>query len=253
MYLISMTTRAYAYKSKFPRKQPMSLATNKKDMQQDKQIQNLKKKVKKIEYNEEVKYFDFGALNNAIVETGTQLAGGGIAYAIVQGDGSTSRDGNEIITTSMLIRANITADVDKLSASFVRMVVYWDSQANGAINSTAGAEGSNSLMLASALVPGHLDFRNQATIDRFTILYDKVFTLNPQVVLTTAAGITTQNIPVELFISKRFKLGRKIQYDANTGTVTDLVKNNICVTFISDNSTDPPLIDYNMRLYFKDL
>lgn len=51
-------------------------------------------------------------------------------------------------------------------------------------------------MLASATVTGTYDFRNQITIDRYKILYDKTWTLNPQLKLTEAAGTVTDNQPI---------------------------------------------------------
>lgn len=223
----------------------------KKDQMQDKQISNIKKKIKKIEYNEEVKYVDVSSLGAVpIPETGLQLSAGGIAQAIERGDDPDQRDGNEIVTTSLLFKADIRTNTAKLTPSRVRCVVYWDSQANGAVNVTSGT--ANSLMEASGLVDGTLDMRNQETIDRFTILMDKVYTLNPQLELTTTAGTVTANQPVSLSISKRFRLGRKIQYSGTGNGMADLVKNNICVVLISDSNTNPPTCSSILRLYFKD-
>lgn len=223
----------------------------KKDQIQDKQIMNIKKKIKKIEYNEEVLYVDVSSIGAvAIPETGLQLAGGGIAQAIERGDDPDQRQGNEITTTSLLFKANIQSNTAKLTPSRVRCVVYWDSQANGAVNVTSGT--ANSLMEASGSVDGTLDMRNQETIDRFTILMDKVYTLNPQLELTTTAGTVTANQPVSINISKRFRLGRKIQYSGSGNGIVDLVKNNICVVLISDSNTNPPTCTSALRLYFKD-
>lgn len=226
------------------------MAKTKKDQVQDKQIKSLKKKVKKIEYNEETLFNDSAQASVNIVETGALVGLGFIPGLIQQGDGDSQRTGDQISTTSLLFRGTISSATAKLTPSFVRMIVFWDSQANGAAPSVSGT--ANSLMLGSATVPGHLDFRNQDTIKRFSILYDKTYVLQPQQYLTDTAGTITANEVVSKYISKRIKLGRKIYYSGSTGAAADLVSNNICIAFISDNTTNPPILSYNCRLYYKD-
>lgn len=226
----------------------------KKDMIQDKQIKNLKKKVKKIELDEEVKWVDVGASALAVPEAGVNLASGGIAFLVTQAAvaNENSRIGDSITTTSLLFRAQIySALTDIQFGAPVRIIVFWDKQANGAVASISGTQ--NSLMQASGSVLGQLDHRNQKTIDRFDIIWDKTFNITPRTVHTVVAGVTTELTQTSLYISKRFKLGRKIRYTGNAGAITDIAGNNICVCAISSGATPvEPNINYNMRLYFKD-
>lgn len=231
------------------------IAHTKKDQVQDKQIVSLKKKVKKIQYDEDVKFIDYGAAATAVLETGVNLAGGGIAFGITQGDTDVTRDGDSIIATSLILRAQLYSDVDRIAfGNFVRVIVYWDKQPNGAVATVSGAAGSQSLMLASGAVPGHLDHRNQLTINRFDIIWDKTFCWNANTVqsFTPATGATTGLTQTSIAFQKRFKLNRKIRYLASAGAITDMIGNNLCVSVIGNSDTDPALISYNMRLYYKD-
>lgn len=229
-----------------PKKTP--LKGTRKDSQQDKQIKRLEKKVNRVLYLEEVKYFDYAGAATAIPETGLLLND---MNFIQTGDTASSRDGNQIYATSLQIRAQIQTDQDIVVPQRVRMIVFWDNQSNGADASISG--GVQSLMLASATVTGTYDFRNQITIDRYKILYDKTWTLNPQLKLTEAAGTVADNQPIAKNIEKYFKLGRVIDYSASTGAIVDLVKNTINVVFISDVGADQPTVTWNIRLLFKDV
>lgn len=226
------------------------VAKTKKDQVQDKKIKNLNKKIKKIEFLDETKFVDTAAIVT-IPETGRLVST--LNYGILQGDGASTRDGNQVNTSSLIIRAVFATDVDKVSPSRVRMIVFWDKQCNGAdATVSAGAGSTVALMTASATVDGTLDHRNQLTIRRYDIIYDKVWTLNPQLKLTEAAGTVTDNQIISMHISKRFKLGRRLYYSASAGAITDIVSNSINVVFISDNDAEPPTVNYNMRLYYKD-
>lgn len=227
---------------------------SKVDRIQNKQIVNLKKKVRKIERDREVKWFDYGASAVAVTEAGVNLAAGGIAFGIIQAAvaNENSRIGDSITTTSLLLKMQIYNDSADLEfGSPCRVVVFWDSQANGAVPSISGT--ANSLMEASGVVLGHLDHRKQNTIDRFDILMDKVYNINPKTVSTfnVATGATTGLTSNAIYINKRFKLGRKIKYSGNAGAITDLAGNNICVAVISAAASQT-LVSYNMRLHFKD-
>lgn len=230
-------------KKKTTRKPKMS--TNQR---QDKEIANLRKEMRKKLFLEEVKFFDFAGATNVIPETGLLLNDHNF---IQTGDTASSRDGNQIKATSLMIRAQLLSDQDLVVPQRVRMVVFWDTQTNGADCSLSGL--TSSLMDASATVTGTFDFRNQRTIDRFKIIFDKVYTINPQLKLTEAAGTVTDNQPKAVSIVKYFKLGRVIDYTASTGAITDLMKNTINVAFFSDVAADQPTVSFNIRLNFKDV
>lgn len=220
----------------------------KKDQAQDKQIMNLGRRIKKIEFDNEVKYYDFAVQDQDMLEVG--WLNNALCYGVLQGDAFNQREGNEIITTSLLIRGTILTDGLALAPSFVRMIVFWDKQTNNGAPTISGA--ANSLMSGSPTVGGHLDWRNQDTISRFDIISDKTYTLNPQVIKTLTASDVTANQPVSVAFSKRVRLGRKIKYLSSTGSAGDLVSNNIAVAFIGDSDTNPAQLDCNFRLYFKD-
>jgi len=218
------------------------------NQRQDKQIANLSKKMNRKLMLEEVKWFDYAESASNINETGLLINEHNF---ITTGDTSNSRDGDQIKATSLMVRAQIISDRDLVIPQRVRMIVFWDTQTNGANTSISGLV--TSLMNASGTLTGTYDFRNQRTIDRYKILYDKVYTMNPQLKLTEVAGTVTDNQPKAINIVKYFKLGRVIDYTASTGAITDLMKNSINVAFISDVVADQPNLNVNIRLNFKDV
>jgi len=231
------------YKKKVAPK--MKLSTNQR---QDKEIANIKKTLKSKLFLEEVKWIDYAGSANVIPETGLLLNDHNF---VIAGDTASDRDGNQIKATSLMIRAQLLSDQDLVIPQRVRMVVFWDTQTNGADASISGTV--TSLMNASGTVTGTYDFRNQRTIDRYKILFDKVYTINPQLKLTEVGGTVTDNQPKAINIVKYFKLGRVIDYTASTGAITDLMKNSINVAFISDVGADQPTVNFNIRMNFKDV
>jgi len=241
------------YKSPVPvkvvsKKKP-PLKGTKKDTQQDKKIKQIEQKVNKVLFLDEVKFVDTAAAATAIPETGLLI---NAMNFTTQGDGVSNRDGNKIQATSLMIRAELRTDVDQVVPQRVRMIVCWDTQANGANMVISGLLNTNPLMYASATVPGTFDHRFIQTMDRYKVIHDKLYTLNPQLKLTEAGGTVTDNQPISKNIIKYFKLGRPIEYNGNAGTVADLVKNSINVIFISDLAADQPTVQYNIRLHFKE-
>lgn len=164
---------------------------------------------------------------------------------------TSTRSGNEINASSLSIKAQITTDVDTLSATIVRVIVFWDRQVNGADAILAGDNGllQNATVTNLTVAP-----RNYLTIDRYKILDDWCFSINPRVVLDfdTVTGTTTTVLTYTEVFSRYYKLSRMMKYDAASNNITSNVTNTINVALFSDSAANQPTIISGTRLYFKD-
>lgn len=237
------------YKRTYARK---ASKTYKKGSKRAPTNKTLAKRVKHIENDLiELKHFDYEFGPSVITPSGITLEG---HLLITQGDTVTSRTGNKISPTSLQLRGGVFTDSACLNPVKVRMIAFWDRQCNGAspvlFNVNNGLL-DNSVIGTSVYAP-----RNTNTLDRYTIVYDKVMQFNPQAwqSYTTAAPDSAVEfaMPIEKHLSKIYKLSRQIRYDTNTGTISDLVSNAFYVSFMSDQTTHSPLLEGAIRMYFRD-
>lgn len=207
----------------------------------------LNKKIKNIQNNLiELKRKDVFNNNTVIPNTGLLINGMNFTSG-----GTAPRSGFTINATSLTMKAVVTSDVDILSASVIRCIIFWDRQPNGADAILAGDNGvlDNGIVTNLIVTP-----RNLQTIDRYKILEDFTFVLNPSVVLDfdTVTGTTTTVITKSETINRYVKLSRQMVYDGTAGTIADSVTNSINVFFISDQAANQPTLLSGVRLYYKD-
>lgn len=211
----------------------------------------LAKKVKHIENDlMELKYFDYSFGPTNVTNTGVILEG---HMLITQGDTASTRTGNKINPTSLQLRMGLNTVDTLLVPVKVRMIAFWDRQANGA--SPVLANINNGLLDNSTIGTIVYAPRNLNTVDRYTIVYDKVMVINPTAwtsYTSAVPNVVGTAFPIEKYISKAFKLGRQIRYDTNTGALADLVSNAFYIAFVSDAASDEPVMEGGIRLYFRD-
>lgn len=209
----------------------------------------LNKKIKHIENNlMEIKFIDL--FTNPVTPT---LAGySDYISGVAQGDTASTREGNIINPTSFQFRGVMQADIDAGVLAQLRIIVFWDRQPNGAAPVLTGASTTQSLLDTGVITNLILSPRNFNTIDRHTILYDKVHTLNPQVPLTVVAGGTTQVASMGKFIKFRLDLSRLVKFNNTSAAITASVSNALHVAFFTEDNTDPPLIAVGYRMYYRD-
>jgi len=214
----------------------------------------LDKRVKHIEKDLiELKWFDY-AWAATITHTGVNLEG---QWLITQGTAYNNRVGNKISPTSMQMKVSIVSDPDQNNAPvLVRMIAFWDRQVNGA--SPVLLNYNNGLLDPTTITNPVYAPRNYNTLERYTIVEDKVMILNPvnfkEYVTADGDSLVSQTQPIVKFISRRYPLSRVVKYDTNGGTMADLVSNAFYVCFICDtsNATIQPLMSGGIRLYYKD-
>lgn len=221
------------YKTSY-RKRPAKKGPSNKDL--NKKINHIK--------NNLIELKDQDVFNNGSVITNTGL--------LINGMNLTgSRSGNDIQASSLTMKAIITSDIDTLVPSHVRCIVFWDRQPNGANAVLIGANGllENNIVTNLVVSP-----RNYDTIERYKILDDFTFVLNPQQVFDfdVATGTTTTVIPVSHEVNRYYKLNRQMKYDAQSSSIADSMSNTINVAFFGDLAANQATLLSGIRLYYKD-
>jgi len=168
---------------------------------------------------------------------------------IIQGTSETeNRIGTQINPTSLQFRCNFLTNTNVIGASRIRMVAFWDRQANQAASTLLSA-GAISLLDTSVITDPTMAPLNYDGIDRFTILYDKLWNLNPEISLSA-----TTFVPMDKFIKKKIKLSRVVKY-TGAGPTIPLTNNLVLAWFASNNGASSallPTVECGVRVYYKD-
>lgn len=206
---------------------------------------SLNKKIKTIQNRQELKHLDRVFAGQTITTTEGPFLLNGIAI----GDTDILRDGNEITCTSIQWRLRFQTDLDRIaSGCVIRMIVFWDRQANGADPTLA-------LLLDLSVITNRLDAPyNHNTQERFKILHDQIIIMEPMSIsdFDVTTGTTTTFVPRVTYKKGKRQLNRITKYDGATNAIDDIVSNSLYVIFVSDLATDPPIVSGGFRLYFKD-
>lgn len=149
---------------------------------------------------------------------------------IAPGDAGTSRDGQSIKMSSILLRYILSIHATP-TTTFHRVILFVDSQANGVVPAIADILQATTSVI-SPLVIGNAN--------RFTILRDINVTLS-------------QSGPAAATIKVFKKLDLHTKYNTGTaGTVADINTNSLYFLHMSDQATDVPTFAYTARLRWID-
>lgn len=195
------------------------------------------KKLKQMASAEEVKYFDtaLGADDNTIGLSATVLNES--LVLMQEGDGESNRDGNRCTVQSLFINGNLELPESSslgvgtiLNTALVRIVVVYD---KGQVTGSPGATWTD------VFQSDDFDsFRNLDNKNRFRILADKRYTFNASITNDQNAD-TFSSGPIRRYFEMNFpKLNIPIEYDASSGALTDLTKNNILILGITEGQTN---------------
>lgn len=215
----------------------------------------LNKKIKNIENNlMELKYKEFFGSSVPIDNVGT--ASWHDCSLISLGNTANTRIGRSVTPTSLLIRFRLVTDPDRVTSNnLVRFVVLWDSQPNGAVVPFfMGTPAQLSVFDNTNTSAGTLAHKTYETRDRYKILVDRIYNLEtfPEAATWSGGGILTTIVPADRMVTMRIPLHRQIIYKADAGTISDLSKNNLVILWLSNVTTDTPLVSYVARLYYRD-
>lgn len=197
-----------------------------------------RRKIRKLMYANEVKWFD---RNQPSAQTSTNswtfydlLAG------IAGGEGENQVIGQEFNAKSSYLTYQISNVQANTLGFTVRVVLFWDKQANGTLPNDSDVFTNTISPLYSKL--------NLANRDRFKILYDRWHYYHPNIVFDSS-GVATGSQAFTMGYSKYIKLSRKVVLDnAQTAAVT----NGLILAVGTPTMVDEFFFGFNHRLRFTD-
>lgn len=220
----------------------------KKDTLQDKKLDNLTKAVKRIEGEAELKWVDEYSAGTPVSNAGI-LVNIPLSPAPVLGDGVNNRQGNAIQMTSWHIKALFLNNPSPVDPTRIRCLVVVDKEFDGVPPTLLNVLDTTTIADLT-IAP-----RNHNLIDRFKILYDKTFYLQPAVIFDVdIAGTTTAVIRRGKMINIFLKIRHKIQFVSSTGTTLDLTGYVPLFYAVSDRAplTTEPIMTFSGRVMYKD-
>lgn len=176
-------------------------------------------------------------LDTVINQTVTTTPALYLLTQLAQGSTESTRLGLAVRLLYVTFRLYCYQSVAATSGNILRMVVVLDTQQNGVTPTLQGAADS---VLRSAS-GATMQLRNPRTSSRFLVLADKVVRLMPN-------GNNLQTI----HFTRRLRCASHYYTGTNTNP-TDFGPNQVYAFFISDQATNGPQVQGDMRLRFIDM
>lgn len=131
----------------------------------------------------------------------------------------------------------------EVAAQFIRMILVWDSQPNGAV--------PTAIQLLNTAVPEsqlNLDGR-----DRFKVIRDKMYTLGPYVFDSASSTYNTERTAVPVKIFKKINL--ESIFSTSTGVVADITSGNLLIMWLGTGTgiNGPSEFTGSYRVRFDDV
>ncbi len=189
--------------------------------------------------NAEMKFLDNVVAAEASAQAGTLHSTS--LVVIPEGNGENERIGRKLNIKKIQLRGSIqipSTTVVTTAHNRVRIVLYQDTQTNGAAATVLG-------VLETATVDS---FRNLANSGRFKVLYDKVFNMN--FTAGNGTGMAEKILSYSFFKSCNIP----IEYDnsATTGAITTQRSNNIGIFSIMESATPAAMVSVQCRMRYSD-
>jgi len=169
-----------------------------------------------------------GVLGTATNATGAMTPG---FLSIAQGTSDVQRVGNLICVKNFNFRGVLTFQgVNTMYPQRVRVVFFWDFQANGAV-STIGDMFKGPISGAVATRQECEPFRNLDNVSRFKIIKDKTFSYHPNSQNATPIS-NGQQFPIKV----SWKGDMPVHYSSSAGAITEMRSENLSFYAWSDNA-----------------
>jgi len=171
---------------------------------------------------------------------------------IGQGTQSDMREGNQVTVVGLQMRFWISVPIGQLDPTIVRIIIFWDRQANGVLPAMTSSDGTNPLLDLSYGGPTPLiAFYDQNTRERYKVVYDKTFTMANTVVRSTTEGATTQASSTALYKSIHLKTKRQVKYETDNDIPTT---NALWIAAFSNvtGGDEQPVMRMNFQTFYKD-
>ena len=194
-------------------------------------VAKLSKRVDKIERGgeKELKTYDTDASGTA--GTNWQLLN---LSSMAQGSTSLTREGLQIRPKHLTLKWQIESNVNNDDVTRVRIILFRDKEMHGTNPTIA--------QLLEGVSPDELSFPEHDTRPRFTIIRDKVITLN-----TAITGTETGRTGKFYYV---FPKNARIYYQGTTAVATDMGKNQMYVFIYATDNTYQIGYNFNSRLRF---
>lgn len=161
-------------------------------------------------------------------QTSTTVTQAGLAAVCLndlsQGSSEGARIGMEIRNLRLCFKGNVQLAATAAADTY-RLTILIDHECRGALCTYVD------VFQDTGLTNLPISLYNFDTRDRFTILFDQTFTLNNK--SAPGAGAVGDLQSFEVCIPLRFKT----TYSGNAGTISDIVKNSLCVLQSATNGT----------------
>lgn len=168
---------------------------------------------------------------------------------LVQGDSRNTRTGNQTHFQHVHIKAWIQASLGIPDGQMVRVMLFWDKQADGAAPTFA------QLFADPTLANNYMSPRNPDYLRRYIVLRDKTFIFNTlcATATTPATGLATVFSQQQHVLNWSVNLkNKRVQYnDVGGGTVADIIGPSLYLFWMTDIGT-APLIDQMITTQFTD-
>lgn len=216
-------------------------------------VKSVDRKIHHLAMHQDVKWADYANAINVTGGTPVQLL---VNLPLNTGPVPVQRTNNWIENTSCQIRIQAYSYTAGLGYAFqpqwLRIILFWDRQPNGAAPTLLGTSASNSLLDTTSLGSDVNIPRNQTTIERYHILHDSVHTFNYQCI-----DVTGTPIQVGKYIPIFKKLGRKSVFNITSSASVSAFQTNtlFCAFFAGDENvtgSSPIVCNVTTRIYYKD-
>ena len=193
----------------------------------------------------EMKFHDVD-IDDAVVSAAGTIQNSGSVLGIAQGNGESDRVGRKIIIRKIqwhysLELFEVTNSANRPASEIVRIILYEDTQCNGAAAAVTDILESDN----------YQSWRNLANSSRFKIHLDKEITINRESI--TENSDNTFSAPKSYRTGKFFKnCYIPIEYDnsATDGSLATIKSKNLCVLLLSKEGVSA--FDSKMRLRYSD-
>jgi len=173
----------------------------------------------------EKKYFDTAFVAANIPSTGAFT----ISWNLIpQGTSKNQRIGNKCTLVNINFHGTLALNngaASPASGAKVRWIVFIDKQANGALPANI----SDLIQTMPGATTDINSFRNMDNVDRFIILKDKTYIINPS---------TATTVPDNAVTIRELKMNKKcsvpLEFSSTTGAITEIRSNNVTCLFICD-------------------
>lgn len=212
-------------------------------------VRSLNKKVRRMKNSMETKSVTSQVGPSAMGTAGTLL----LLNGIQRGSAPNNRTGNGVRATSVWFMCEMFNDDDNTDTNVVRLILFWDRQANSAVPSISGDIDSQGLLDTGTGTSVVFSPPNMNQKERYKIIYDKSHSLQPRAGnFNPATGALTSVIAASKIFRKKINLARLIQYGGSGATIADLDTNSLYALFITDTNTNPPMVYFSARFNYKD-